>query len=124
MRKEINSKTFYKNHNASYFCSATIVNGRVTSLYSEYGREGGEIWSPSHNANGALQECLTGLGKDFGMKFYNAVHKAAYKNKLLSTAQVKSKIKQREIKFAKDKVVRLNKAYTEAVTELDRLLRS
>jgi len=121
---EISSKTFYRNHSASYFCSATIIDGHITSLYSEYGREGGEIWSPNHNANGTLQHCLTGLGRDFGMKFYSAVYKAAHNSKLLPATQAKSKIKQKEIKFAKAKVDRAGKALREAVAELNKLKRS
>jgi len=121
MKRRIDSKEFYKNHNNNYYCSAITIDGKVVSLYSEYGREGGEIWAPSNSCNGDLQRCLIRLGEDFGMKFYDAVHKAAYMDKLLSTNQARLKIKQRDIKFAKEKVIKAKKAYTKAVNELNRL---
>ncbi len=122
LQKRIDSRTFYKHHHSSHYCWATVENGKIISLYSEYGREGGEIWSPKSEWNGTLEHCLTRLSEDFGIKFYEAVYKAACKDKLLPPKAIKSNIRQEAVKRAKDKVARTSKEYQEAIMELDSVL--
>ena len=124
MEETIESKDFYTHHNGSFYCSATVVDGKIVSLYSETGREGGELWTPSFTTNGTLRQCLTSLGRDYGMKFYGAVCKAAYKDNLLPPKQAKAQIKRRDIKCAKNKVARIGKELKKAVGELNMLISS
>jgi hypothetical protein len=121
MAKTIKSTKFYKSHSASYFASAKIIDGKIVSLYTEYGREGGEVWAPDHEHNGTLRECMSRICEDFGEKTYGAIAKAAYRENLLSLGAVKKNILRREISAAKRRVSETATAHKEAVARLNRL---
>jgi len=79
------------------YCWADIVDGAIISLQEDNFREGGEIWSPTHNSNGDMQHCLARLARDYGMKFYKAVYNAAYREHLDTPYQVRNRSKQKRI---------------------------
>lgn len=116
---EINSRQFYEHHNASYFCKAIVVDGRVTQLYQELGREGGAFWfrDMPHGPK-SPQEGLTMLGRHFGEKFYAAVVEAAHGDTLLTlelfrATKRRDEIAQaaREVESAKKKLGEAERAY-------------
>lgn len=122
MEKVISSINLYKHHNYNYYCTATIKDEEIISLTTEYGREGGELWSPKHTSNGNLQECLITLYKDFGEKFYKEVYKVANKEKLLSTESVEQIIRKKKLERISDTILFHKDKIKEAETKLDKLL--
>jgi len=134
LKKEItiSSTDFYKRHNRFMFCCwAYVKDGKVTSLWHETGREGGQLWSSkcpedllwSLRYTEDLQKCLSSLGRDFGIKFYAAVHKAAYRENLLTPLEASRQINQRLIELAKRRLKLAEEVYKNEKAGLEKLER-
>jgi len=120
----ISSIDFYKRHNRFMFCCwAYVKDGKVTSLWEETGREGGQLWTSEcpEGGNGDLQKCLSSLGRDFGIKFYAAVHKAAYRENLLTPLEASRQINQRFIELAERRLKLAKEVYKNEKAKLEKL---
>ena len=79
--KTIVSTDTDKNSDGNYCAWAKINAGRVVSISDELGREGGELWSKSHNANGPAVVVMKQLARNWP-NFYKKVRKEAFRDKL------------------------------------------
>ena len=97
----IHSKTTDKDKTTSgHYCSASIEKGKVLSLYVEYGREGGELWSLTNDANGSLQTNLNSLARDWP-NFYKTVCKKAYRESIWSNKKRLKHLHNKRMKVLK-----------------------
>jgi hypothetical protein len=120
-----NLNIFPQNPHTRYYCTATIEDGKITTLYEETGRDGGVLWGGMEHQtqNGTLRQCLYKLADSFGDEFYKAVVDAAYNESLRSAEQMyrlRTYLPAR-IRIVKRNMATAKKEYDAARAELRKL---
>lgn len=123
----ISSMSLYPSHNLSYYCWAEIVDKGITELGYEDNQNSGVCWKSDwddRDINGDLQECLTDLGRDYGMRFYYAVWSRARKSclKLLTPKAVQIKIEETELRYVSEEIKNAETHLARSKKKLDRIL--
>lgn len=111
----IDSRNIYKKHDPTWYCQAEIKNGEIISLRPAYGRKSTKYYYED------LQEGLSELGRDFGMKFYEAIYNAAYKEKIKSPKSAVKEMRDKAIAQAEKRLAFTRKIYEGAKIELAKL---
>ncbi len=122
----ISSIDLYSNHSLSYYCWAEVIDGKITELGDETGRDGGVIWSKiaDEELNGNLQHCLTDLGNHYGMEFYKKVYSEANRDtpRLLTPQAAQMEIEKADLKYVSEEIKNAEARLVRSKKKLDRIL--